>query len=400
MKSRHLSLFIFVDALGGDILSRHPFLLRNVSVERRRLATIFGYSSACDPSIISGRLPNEHRMWSSFYYAPDTSPFRPLRFLDVLPSRLVDRGRVRGWLSKIIKRAYGFTGYFQIYNVPFAVLPYFDYAEKRSIWREGLIRGTTIFDHLRKEGIPYVVEPGGAGDDVLLDRFENALDGGARFAYICLGNLDACLHRCGTEHAEVEDLLRWYDRRLGALLERVGRAYDSVTWYLFSDHGMHDVVESCNLPADIAALNLTYGQDYVAFYDATMARFWFLNDRARSRITRALRNHTMGRIVPDDELRDMGVWFEDAMYGELIFLMQSGVMIAPGFMGKEPVPGMHGFHPSDSASDAAIVSNKKLPARVRRIEQIYDLMLEDLGMPLAERSVQGPWRPLTPGACE
>ena len=35
-------------------------------------------------------------------------------------------------------------------------------------------------------------------------------------------------------------------------------------------------------------LGLRFGTDYAAMYDSTMARFWFLNDAARARVTRAL----------------------------------------------------------------------------------------------------------------
>ena len=60
-----LPLFVFVDACGWEIIKDHPFA-RTLAPERRSLRSVFGYSSACIPSILSGRWPVEHRNWCYF----------------------------------------------------------------------------------------------------------------------------------------------------------------------------------------------------------------------------------------------------------------------------------------------------------------------------------------------
>src|ERR1700679_1305718 len=82
-----LPLFVFVDACGWEIIKDHPFA-RAHAPERRKLRSVFGYSSACIPSILSGRLPVEHRNWCYFVYDPVHSPFRSLRPLRWLPRAL------------------------------------------------------------------------------------------------------------------------------------------------------------------------------------------------------------------------------------------------------------------------------------------------------------------------
>lgn len=380
MKNR-LSLFVFIDAFGWEVYRRNAFFLQELKQDAKRLDTIFGYSSACDPSIITGTTPSEHRMWSSFYYAPGTCPYRWLRFLSFLPDAVFSRGRVRYWLSNLIKRIHGFTGYFMLYSVPFRLLPLFEYAEKRSIWKEGVVRGTTIFQRLAKAGIPYYVHDSGTSDDARLAKLRGRIGREEiDFAYLSLGKLDALMHRVGNEGPEVTELVRWYDARVRELLAAAQGRYREVAWYVFTDHGMHNTTGSHDLIADIEALGLKYGRDYVAFYDATMARFWFPDDGARRTIRGVLERHPKGRIVPDDELRAMGVFFEDRQYGELVFLMNSAIQIVPSFMGAKGVKGLHGFHPADADSSASLISNRPLPADVTAIHHIHRLMLRETGL--------------------
>lgn len=60
-----LGLFVFIDGFGWEVLRRHPEFLAGLAPERKSLETILGYSSACDPSIISGITPSGHKLWSS-----------------------------------------------------------------------------------------------------------------------------------------------------------------------------------------------------------------------------------------------------------------------------------------------------------------------------------------------
>ena len=96
-------------------------------------------------------------------------------------------------------------------------------------------------------------------------------------------------------------------------------------------------------------------KDYAVVYDSTMARFWFFNDHARRQITKRLQQVPQGRIVPDAELEELGTLFPDRYFGELIFLVQEGVLIVPSHMGERPIRAMHGYHPSDPQSYAVAV---------------------------------------------
>ncbi|MDX6765628.1 MAG: alkaline phosphatase family protein [Candidatus Methylacidiphilales bacterium] len=374
---KRLPLFIFIDAFGWEILRRHPDFLTDLAPYRKPLRTILGYSSACDPSIISGKMPGEHRLWSSFYFAPATSPFRWLRALRFLPAALMNRARVRHLLSRLIKKLHGFTGYFQIYNVPFDKLGLFDYAEKKRIWEPGgLPVGENIFDQLKQTGKRWYVHDSSLPDEEKIRRLEARLE--ARdidFAYISLGKLDAWMHAHGPLDAGVSDLVRWYDGQIRALVAKARRSYDEVPFWVFTDHGMHDVTDTVDLQKEIVATGLVYGKDFTAFYDSTMARFWFHRPEARARLTALLDAHPKGRLLQDDELQQLGVFFPDHQYGEMVFLVNGGVLIVPSFMGAKRIAGMHGYHPDEPDASAMICSNQALPESLGSIEQIHRLML-------------------------
>src|SRR5260370_13329326 len=151
-----LSLFVFIDAFGWELARKYRFL-DEILVTKQPLGTIFGYSSTCDPTILTGKLPREHGHFSFFYHNPAESPFGICRLLRFLPRSITRRGRVRRVMSRVIRRFYGYTGYFQIYNLPFRYLPRFDYSEKRDIYQRGGINGgcPAIFHHLRDHKVSF-----------------------------------------------------------------------------------------------------------------------------------------------------------------------------------------------------------------------------------------------------
>ena len=112
MSTGSLTLAVFIDAFGWEVLQRHAFL-EGALAHQSPLDTIFGYSSSCDPTILTGTLPREHDHFSFFYYDPSRSPFRGFDRLSALPAAIVEHGRVRHWISRVVGQWKRFTGYFQ-----------------------------------------------------------------------------------------------------------------------------------------------------------------------------------------------------------------------------------------------------------------------------------------------
>jgi hypothetical protein len=163
--------------------------------------------------------------------------------------------------------------------------------------------------------------------------------------------------------------------------------YAEVRLYVFSDHGMANCNVMLDLKKEVEALPLRMPGDYVVVYDSTMARFWFFNENARQTITRRLQQIPDGRIVPDDELEKLGTLFPDRYFGELIFLAREGVLIVPSHMGARPIRGMHGYHPTDAHSYAALCTNQEvIPDETTSIPDIFRLMTRDADLARARNA--------------
>ena len=374
-----LPLFVFIDACGWEIVRDDPFV-HDVAPHRRSLRSVFGYSSACIPSILSGRYPHEHRNWSYFVYDPQHSPFQSLKALQWLPNALTGRRRVRRWLSKYVKLRLKFKGYFDLYNIPFRYISLFDFTEKKSpLQPGGMNRGPNVFDFLQERGINYHVSQPARNEDgnldaLLADITTEEID----FAFLYWPELDGLMHRVGNDAPDVPQKLRRYEEKIGRLLQCARAHYEDVRLYIFSDHGMANCDRHIDLRARIDALGFTMGRDYAVVYDSTMARFWFFNDAARRAITACLEGVREGGILSDAELTDLGTFFPDRYFGELIFLLEEGTLIVPSHMGERPIRAMHGYHPDATHSYAALMTNQPdVPAGINAIPDMYKLMTRD-----------------------
>jgi hypothetical protein len=374
-----LPLFVFVDACGWEIIRNDPFA-REIAPHRRKLDSVFGFSSACIPSILSGRMPSEHRNWCYFVYDPAHSPFKALRVLRWLPKAITGRRRFRRWLSLLVKARLKFRGYFDLYNIPFRHISLFDFTEKKSpLQPGGLNRGPNIFDHLKSRDIAYhVSDPARTELENLNALSQDITNEAIDFAFLYWPALDGLLHRVGNDSPDIPRKLRSYEKWLDELMAAAERHYGEVKLYIFSDHGMANCDVHADLQARVNKLGLDFGRDYVAVYDSTMARFWFLNRRARRLIAACLEQEPRGRILQDAELKKLGAFFEDRYFGELIFLMDEGVLIVPSHMGERPIRAMHGYHPEAPHSYAALLSNRPdIPADIKAIPDVYRLMAHE-----------------------
>jgi predicted AlkP superfamily pyrophosphatase or phosphodiesterase len=379
LMGKKLTLFVFIDAFGWEVYKNYGFL-GDLLPHARKLETTFGFSSAADPSILTGRYPDEHTHWSCFYYSPETSPFKCMKLMSFLPRKIFDRWRIRHWMSRILKKFYGWTGYFELYSVPFAALPYFDYAEKRDYFVPGgIMRTDTIFDHCAAKGIRYHCSNWRKSEpEVIADLREEIKKGQIEFAYLYLPKLDAVMHQYGTVAPQVEQKIRSLEEQVKSISELANEHYDEVALYAISDHGMANIKGNVDLISKIEATGLEFGKDYVAMYDSTMARFWFMNDRSREIINSTLSEVEEGYIVSDEELKRMHVFFEDRKFGETIFLIDAGVLIVPSFMGLTSIPGMHGYHPKDKDSYCFILGSNPIGENINSITDIRKVMEQEL----------------------
>lgn len=374
-----LPLFLMVDACGWEIIKNDPFA-RRVAPYRRRLSSVFGYSSTCIPTILSGRWPDQHRNWCYFVYDPAHSPFKKVRPLRWLPKPMTSRRIFRRWLGRFLKRPLNLRGYFDLYNIPFEYIDLFDFTEKKNpLQPRGLNCGPNIFDYLEDKRIPYFVsDPERSERENLQALIGEVEQEQIEFAFLYWPGLDGLLHQHGNDSPKVGLKLREYELWIDELLGSTRRHYAEVRLYLFSDHGMANCDRQLDLQRIIHELGLHMPRDYAAVYDSTMARFWFFNSEARRKISARLQQLPEGRILSDDELASLRTLFVDRYFGELIFLVEEGVLIVPSHMGERPIRAMHGYHPSAPHSYAALLSNRPdIPHHIQALPDLFELMTEE-----------------------
>lgn len=378
-----LGIFVLIDALGWEYLGQEDFL-NDVLKYRAPLQTILGFSSGAIPTILTGAPPSVTGHWNLFYYDPDGSPFRWLRSMQFLPQSILDHRVTRKVMKELGRRVLGMGPLFECSVSP-RFLPWFNYVEKKNIYGYRSIAGSqSIFDHLRKQRIPHkIYSYHDLNDAEIIDQsIRDVQSCTARFFFLYLSEMDMFLHMNCDDRSKVEQRLRWYGKALRGLYEAAKSVDPDASMTVISDHGMTPIRHHFDLVSKVEELNLQMPQDYLAVYDSTMARFWFFNESARRSVDDCLRRLSCGRFMSDEELRTLGVFFEDRRYGELIFVLNPGWLLTKSdFNGKGWMPkGMHGYDPQDSWSYGIYLSSHRPPVPVRTVADVYSCMRATAGI--------------------
>ena len=376
-----VEIFLFIDALGWELVSATDFMAKELPY-RRRIEMQFGYSSTAIPTILSGKSPAEHGHLGLFRFAPQDSPFRRLaKFAPLLkPASFWNRGRVRHHLSKAIARLYGFTGYFQLYQMPFAKLPLMDYCEKQDLFApHGMGAVENLRDLLIRRGTPYHISDWHLGDRRNFAAAREAIARGIPFLFLYTAELDSLLHRYPAPPIaeEIRAKLAWYREEIDSLFRCCREANRPLRLTVISDHGMTPLTRTVDLKSAVEKTPLVFGRDYGACYDSTMLRATFLAPEAEATIRKALEPFAeYGHWLSEEEEKRYGIYRADRKFGDAIFLMDPGIQIVPSDMGAKPLNGMHGFAPEDKDSQAVILSTDEIPERIRKVADYFGLMKE------------------------
>lgn len=377
MKHKTIEIFLFIDALGWKIVNDHHFLT-GLLPHRRRIDMQFGYSCSAIPTILSGKTPAEHGHLGLFRFAPEESPFKSLARLAWLfkPASFWNRGRVRHHLSKVLKKFYGFTGYFQLYRMPLWKLKFVDYCEKRNLFVAGGMENiANLHDTLSKKGVNFYISDWHLSDAENCLAAEKAIEKGKNFLFVYTAGFDGVLHdRVGDDKA-VKEKLDEIQKLVESLYRKAEKYAESVQFTIISDHGMTPLAGTVDIMDKVAQSGLVFGKDYGVCYDSTMARFYYLNDNARSVIAEIMKEFPGHFLSKEEELK-YRIYRSDRAFGDEIFLLDAGIQIVPSDMGGIPLNGMHGFAPENEHSFAALLSNRELPEKIEHVADYFNFMIE------------------------
>ena len=377
MKHKTIEIFLFIDALGWKIVNEQQFLT-DLLPHRRKIDMQFGYSSSAIPTILSGKTPAEHGHLGLFRFAPDASPFKTVSRLAWLfkPQSFWNRGRVRHHLSKILKKLYGFTGYFQLYRMPIWKLKYVDYCEKRDLFVSGGMENiANLHDTLSGKQVDFHISDWHIGDNENYLAAENAIESGKKFLFVYTASFDGVLHDKINDVPAIQNKLAEIGKQIDHLYRKAEQYAEKVHFTVISDHGMTPLSGTADIMTAVEQTGLMFGKDYGACFDSTMARFYYLNERAEEVISDVMKDFSGHFLSEEEELR-YGIYRADRIFGNAIFLLDAGIQIAPSDMGGKPLNGMHGFSPEDEHSFAAILSNTAIPESVKHVSDYFNLMIE------------------------
>lgn len=378
---RAIHLFVLIDALGWEFIRDRDFL-NDLLPYRQPLRTVLGFSSGAIPTILTGRPPAENGHWNLFYYDPVHSPFRWLRYFSWLPKSVLDDRVSRKVVKELGRRVLGMGPLFECCVSP-RLMPWFNWVEKRNIYSAGGISGAkSVFDRMaeRRTGYRVYTYHQFRDSEIIAHAKHDIETSDASFFFLYLSEIDNFLHHYCHEPARIDAELNLYANWLRDLHRQATRLSPDVTLTVFSDHGMTPVSNHYPLAEDIDKLGLNAPGEYLCVYDSTMARFWFFDDRAKTKIIETLDNNPCGRILSRTELQELGLGFADDRYGQIIFLMNPGWLISQSDFngpGWQPL-GMHGYHPDDPYSDAIFLTNRKPRTKMETIGDIHGCMVDAL----------------------
>ncbi len=373
---RRRIVVLLVDALGFEQAQRAGRLLAAFP-HRRRLETILGFSSGALPTIFTGRPPARHGRWLMYRRAGAAvlegggiSPFAGFGALRHLPGRIQRSWKLSRLLDAIVAWR-GVRGYFRLYRIPRWLLPEFDLAERDDIFAPGGLPGDSLWDTLERERVAWRGWNWRSAEaESIAALRERLASGDEEFLFCYTAELDADLHREGSFGAGVRARLERYATWVRDLGEVAARRGEELWLYLVSDHGMVDVHATVDVMGALESLPVRWPRDYLAFFDSTMARFWWRGGAARDVVREALAGFRGGHWLDDAALEAAGAGFPAHEYGEDVFLLDPGVLMVPSFMGDSPVAAMHGYDPAHPDMAAILMSNRPIPAAVRGLTDL------------------------------
>jgi len=367
---RRLLLVFMIDALGFRI-ARESGSFEFLEAPDGPVASVCGYSSACIPSLLTGRPPVDHGHWGMYLRDPERSPFRRYRpLIRILAGALGCDYLTRRILVRALWHA-GIRGYCSLYQIPLC--------EKHDLYAPGgVVPFETPFDAAERLGLPWKAWAWRTPEAERRAQLAAAIDAGrAAMLFLDSPEFGGVGHAACTRSEAARACLRETAGFVAAMLARAERTYDEVRLLVFGDHGMADVVGVHDLQRPLEALGLRSPEEVLYFIDSTMVRVWSFRAGVRERVEALLAEARCGRILTDEECADLGVLFPDRRYGETIFLADPGQIFVPSFMGDSAPRGMHGYHPADIDSNTILLGNFA-HGPVRSIMDIGPLLTREL----------------------
>ncbi|RLB06069.1 MAG: hypothetical protein DRG83_01195 [Deltaproteobacteria bacterium] len=364
---KNTTVLILVDALRWDSILKDGLFIKRLSEKGISGSLIPPFAFKPDAAFFAGLYPEEYDGGTEYWFSPETSPFKftarvpLLKMVDILPERLQlpFRLAVRTY-AQMVFRYKRIRRQASPAKIPFKYLKYFDFSMKYPPFGSEFAPKPTIFDILRhnnKTWFFYGPPLHNVRAKSVLKRVKQ-LNEPFDFVFLFIGDLDWVGHKFGPESPELEEKLLEVDRCIEEIYNIFKQKYESLNLIVFGDHGMVKVKKTLDIEVCLRRLNLIPGKDYIYFLDSTLARFWFKNEKARGVVSEMLASLKSGRIIDKEWTVKYRIRYPHNKFGELMFWVNSGVLILPNFFqGSTLVKGMHGYPAEARDNHSAFIVN-------------------------------------------
>jgi hypothetical protein len=313
-----------------------------------------------DGGLYFGTAPKDHSIVFRVKYAPDTSPFKPLRAYASLlnvPDRILPyfpRKVYRMIVGEIISRISG-DNYFNPELIPFNLLHLFDWSFPEAIKKnqknlftlleENKIRHNGFISRDKDPFIKRLKKRYTAISDQYSTVLKELENNNCDFYYRGLVRIDNVSHKYGPHSREALNEVKRIDSFISSVVKVLSNKHERYNLVLMSSTGQMDVKQSVNVMADIKGRFDVNKADY--FLDSTAARFWVKGGEDKIKLTEALSSLGYGYVLSDGEYDDFMLPRDDKAkrrYGDIIFVVDPGYLLLPNFwQGKFFDKGMHGY---------------------------------------------------------
>ena len=251
-----------------------------------------------------------------------------------------------------------------------------DYCEKKNLFiSRGMDDIDNLHDVLAAKKVDFHISDWHLSDKENYLCAGKAIENGKNFLFVYTAGFDGLLHDKIKDASAVSAELDIMRKQIESLFNTAQKYAENVNFTIISDHGMTPLTRTVDIMQKLENSGLVFGKDYGACFDSTMARFYYLNEKAEPVITDIMKEFP-GRFLTCDEEIKYGIYRKDRAFGNAIFLLDAGIQIVPSDMGGTALNGMHGFAPEDEHSYAAALSNHPLPQELEKVADYFNLMIE------------------------
>lgn len=350
------TVFVLVDALKSLYLTQEnmPFLFE-LSQRSYYIRNIIPCAGFCERSeIFTGLDGYDTGNFSAIGFLPESSPYKNDRIilksfciLNQISTRICKRLFTR-WRINNRKEL-------NKYRIPYTSLKNFALTEDGG---NQFTDYETLFKKLDNSNLTYTLDAFTSLADfaprlnVPLDIFvKSEIEKGKYFIPLYIGIIDSMGHKYGANMEGLKPYLKDVDNQLSDLYDHAQKS--GYTFAVMGDHGMVPVVKRVDIMSMVAECPYKQGKDYEVFYDSTMVRFWFFDNKAERYIRELLGREfsNSGFLVDQTNFAKYRVPLDiysttgKPVYGNMVWCANPGVLVSPDYFHSvsESENGMHGY---------------------------------------------------------